>query len=37
MKENLKDIKFNPNQNVLREYNNPLISRWRSSWFKREI
>ena len=24
MKENLKDIKFNPNQKVLREYNNPL-------------
>ena len=24
MKENLKDIKFNPNQKVLREHNNPL-------------
>jgi len=24
MKENLKEIKFNPNQKVLREYNNPL-------------
>ena len=24
MKENLKDVKFNPNQKVLREYNNPL-------------
>jgi dihydroxy-acid dehydratase len=24
MKENLKNIKFNPNQKVLREYNNPL-------------
>ena len=24
MKENLKDIKFNTNQKVLREYNNPL-------------
>ena len=24
MKENLKDIKFDPNQKVLREYNNPL-------------
>ena len=24
MKENLKDIKFNPNQKVLREFNNPL-------------
>ena len=24
MKENLKDISFNPNQKVLREYNNPL-------------
>ena len=24
MKENLKDIKFNKNQKVLREYNNPL-------------
>ncbi len=26
MKENLKDIKFNSNQKVLREYNNPLSS-----------
>ena len=24
MKENLKDVKFNPNQKVLREFNNPL-------------
>ena len=24
MKENLKDIKFNPNQKFLREFNNPL-------------
>ena len=33
MKENLKTIKFNKDQKVLREYNNPL-SRRRSSWFE---
>ena len=37
MKENLKGIKFNPKQKVMRSYKNPIITNRRSCWIKRKL